>query len=113
MKIVRQIEAVAIANSATCTAYEYATNTPTVNVARVVVTGRYPEEGWARNTAVDEVVYVAEGQGHLQTEGSSHSLSPGDVVSIQKGEAVAWEGTLTLIIAAAPAWYPEQYEHQS
>ncbi len=98
-------------NGPTCVAFEYETGNPDINIARVEISGRYPETGYAANTAVTELVYVESGTGMVTVEDKHTTLNKGDVVLIEKGEQVYWEGTLTLIIACTPAWYPEQYEN--
>ena len=37
-------------------------------------------------------------------------LSEGDVVYIPPGEKFYWEGNMTIVLPAAPAWNPEQHE---
>ncbi len=110
MRLVRETGAEKHKNSATCTAYEYETSTPGINIARVDVSGRYPESGTAVNTKVAELVYVASGSGVVWCDDVSTQLSKGDVVSIAAGEHVYWEGVFALIIACAPAWSLDQYE---
>jgi mannose-6-phosphate isomerase-like protein (cupin superfamily) len=109
MKLVPKSESVKYQNAATCTAHEYETDTPDINLARVEVSGRYPEKGTAVNTEVTELVYVAAGSGVVSCNGVPTQLSEGDVVSIAPGEHVYWEGALTLVIACSPAWHPDQY----
>ncbi len=109
MKLVRAAESKRYENAPTCTAFEYETGNRDINVARIEVTGRYPLVGSAINTAVTELVYVAAGSGEVVVGGVSYALATRDVMSIEKGERVSWEGTMTLVIACAPAWTPEQY----
>ncbi|HEY0948227.1 MAG TPA: cupin domain-containing protein [Candidatus Paceibacterota bacterium] len=109
MKIIRKNEAGRFENAGTCTAFEYETGGSDINVARIEIRGRYPVEGNAINKAVRELVYVTEGSGVVSVNGIESKLSQGDVVTIEKGEAVFWEGELTLVIACTPAWTPEQY----
>lgn len=103
-------QAVEHQNADSCTAFEYETGTPDINIARIEVTGRYPEVGFAVNTKVTELVYVANGSGSVTVDDKHVPLAEGDVVTILLGEQVFWEGNLTLIIACAPAWYTEQYK---
>lgn len=109
MKIVRMSEASRYESAPTCIAFEYETGGSDINVARVEIRGRYPVEGSAVNNEVRELVYVIKGSGTVCIDGVTLKLSEGDVVAIEKGEAVFWEGELTLVIACAPAWAPEQY----
>lgn len=110
MNVIKKKCASEHSNASTCAAHEYDTGTPDINIARVEVNGRYPENGTAANTNVTELAYVAAGSGVLCCEKVCSELSEGDVVSIAPGEHVYWEGQLTLVMACSPAWYPEQYE---
>lgn len=109
MNIVRKDGAKRFENAATCTAFEYETGGGDINVAKIEIKGRYPVEGSAVNKEVRELAYVLQGAGTVSVNGKAHELSEGDVVAIEKGEMAFWEGELTLVIACAPAWTPEQY----
>lgn len=110
MKLVKQSDAVEYKNAPTCVAYEYETSTPDINIARIEISGRYPESGTAVNTKVTELVYVAAGTGIVCCDGVSTDLAEGDVLSIAPSERIFWEGQMTLIIACAPAWTLDQYQ---
>lgn len=111
MKVVRASEANRFENAATCVAYEYETEGTDINVARVEISGRYPVEGSAVNREVRELAYVLKGSGTVTVDGTESALAEGDVVSIERGERVHWDGTMTLLLACAPAWNSAQYEH--
>ncbi len=110
MKIVCGTDAKRFENASSCIAFEYQTGEPDINLARIEITGRYPLEGSAINKAVSELVYVQEGEGNVTVNNETIPLKKGDVVLIEKGERVWWDGRLVLIIACTPAWNPEQYE---
>lgn len=110
MKIVRADEAERYENAQTCTAFEYPTNDSKLNIARVEVSGRYPLSGSAVNKEVTELVYVASGEGRVSVNGTVEALSAGDVILIEPGEEIWWEGNLTLIISCSPPWTLEQYK---
>ncbi len=110
MKIVRKNESKEYKNAETCVAYEYITDDDEINIARVVIDGRYPMKGYAVNKEVKELVYVESGSGTIITNGTDFAISSGDVISIAQGEKIAWMGQLTLIISSSPAWTPDQYE---
>jgi mannose-6-phosphate isomerase-like protein (cupin superfamily) len=110
MKIVRSGEAQKFENAASCTAFEYDTHDTDINIARVEIRGRYPLSGSAMNTLVKELVYIEEGSGKVVINSVESAIEKGDVILIEKGERVFWDGTMTLIIACAPAWSPQQYE---
>ena len=111
MKYVSKNDAVEFKNAETCIALEYETGTPDINLARIDISGRYPEHGTAVNTKVTEIVYVLQGSGSVTVNGVFTALTAGDVISVAVGEAVFWEGELSLVIACSPAWYPGQYEN--
>jgi len=113
MKLVRAEDATRFENAESCVAYEYETGDLDINIARIEIVGRYPLEGFAVNTQVTELVYVESGRGQVCVDGIVHAINKGDVLSIQKGEKVSWNGTMTLVIACAPTWTPEQYEQHS
>jgi mannose-6-phosphate isomerase-like protein (cupin superfamily) len=99
------------ANSAHCTAYEYETKNPGINMCVAEINGRYPEEGYAINHQCAEMGYILKGMGKLVTEHQVAELVEGDVILIPPGEKYYWEGILTLVISASPAWHPGQHEH--
>jgi len=113
MRFVRASNAKRFKNAETCTAYEYETGSKDINIARIEIRGRYPLEGGAVNNEVSELVYVEQGEGNVSVNGILSGLCTGDVILIEKGEEVLWEGTLDLIISCAPAWTKEQYTETS
>jgi mannose-6-phosphate isomerase-like protein (cupin superfamily) len=110
MEIVRSGETIELQNARTCTVFEYPTNDPDANVARIWLNGRYPIRGASVNREVKEVVYVESGEGEVTVEGDTTALAAGDVIVLDKGESMCWEGKMVLIIFCSPAWYPDQYE---
>lgn len=110
MKIVRSHEAQRFENAASCIAFEYDMHDTAINIARVEIKGRYPLEGSAMNTLVKEFVYIEEGSGKVVINDAESLLQKGDVVLIEKGERIFWDGAMVLIIACAPAWSPQQYK---
>ena len=111
MKYISKDQAARHENSPVCTAFEYDAGSKDINIARIEISGRYPESGCAVNTLVTEIVFVENGSGVIVVNDEHIELSKGDVIHIERNEQVYWEGTLTLIIACTPAWYPEQYEN--
>jgi mannose-6-phosphate isomerase-like protein (cupin superfamily) len=110
MNIVRSDEAKRFESAESCVVFEYLTGSPAINVARAEIRGRYPLSGNACNKEVAELAYVTAGEGIVHVNGTSQTLQKGDVILLEKGEQVWWEGNLTLIISCAPAWKAEQYE---
>lgn len=111
MKFIKQTASIPHENSATCTAYEYETNETTINGARIVLSGRYPETGQAVNTISKELVYVLQGQGQAFIKDQRVSLAIGDQLLIEPNEPYYFDGHMELYIACSPAWQPEQHQH--
>lgn len=98
------------ANSPNCIAYEYPMKNSEMNIGVVEIIHRYPDEGYAVNHKCSEMGYILKGSGKLATETEQVNLSVGDVVYIPHGEKYYWEGNITVILPATPAWYPQQHE---
>ncbi|MBS0619892.1 MAG: cupin domain-containing protein [Verrucomicrobia bacterium] len=81
-----------------------------MNICVAEITQRYPNAGYAVNHKCSEIGYVLKGCGSLVTEATEVALSQGDVVFIPQGEKYYWQGDITVILSATPAWYPEQHE---
>ena len=97
-------------NSDVCKGQSFAANAP-LDLAEIEISGRYPEFGWAMNREVYEMVYVKAGQGSLAIRGEAETqLAAGDVVSVAPGQAFAWDGDMTIVMACSPAFSTEQYE---
>lgn len=92
-----------------CTVYEYPMENLAMNIGVAEITHRYPDQGFAVNHECTEMAYVVKGSGKLVTETKTVLLSAGDVVLIPAGEKYYWEGNLTLVLPATPAWHPEQH----
>lgn len=110
MEYISYESAVKHANSPNCTVYEYPMQNSEMNIGVAEITGRYPDEGYAINHKCSEMGYVLKGSGKLVTETEEVTLSSGDVVYIPRGEKYYWEGNITVILPATPAWYLQQHE---
>jgi mannose-6-phosphate isomerase-like protein (cupin superfamily) len=112
MEIITSNKAVAHKNSEDCLAYEYEfRGEKDINGAVIKLAGRYPESGKALNDICKELSYIVEGSGTLTQGGKIYTLSEGDMILIQPGEAYFFEGTLTMLISSSPAWYPGQHHN--
>ena len=114
MRIVQKAERIMSYASDTCTVYEhpYESGAP-LNTADIVLRGRYPENDqvWVRNTAVDALVNVIEGQGQLLRPGQAAELITTDEsIAIERGEPYAFDGHMVLKYVATPPWTPGQAE---
>ena len=111
MKYISQTKAEVFRND-TITSWEYETPSEVLNVARIMVTGRYPEHGYTSNTIADSVIHIIDGQGILGTQdGSRVELTAHDQLHIAIDDAYFFEGNLELLYAATPKWTPVQTKH--
>ncbi len=109
MEYVSCESAVKHANSPRCTVYEYPMHNSEMNIGVAEITDRYPDEGYAINDQCSEMGYILKGSGKLVTETGEVNLAVGDVVYIPHGERYYWEGNMTVVLPATPAWHPEQH----
>jgi hypothetical protein len=110
MKHISQSEAEVFKKGAV-TSYEYSTDSTTLNVAPIIIDGRYPESGFTKNTEVDAIVHVVSGLGKVGLKnGTEYSLVKNDQIHLLVDEAYYFEGSLEIIYAANPPWTPEQTE---
>lgn len=110
MEHVRLQDAIKHSNDPNCTVYEYPMKNSELNIGVAEITTRYPSQGYAINHECSEIAYILKGSGILVTENKTVKLSTGDVVYIPHGEYYYWEGAMTIILPATPAWYPAQHE---
>lgn len=98
-------------NSNTCQGVSFGVPGAPIDLAEITITGRYPEQGWARNLESHEMVRILSGTGKLLLEdGESTALQEGDVVHVSPKAWFAWEGQMVILIACGPAFDPEKYE---
>lgn len=97
-------------NSSTCHGEAYASDAP-LDMAEIVIDGRYPEQAWARNHQSHEMARVMSGQGKLLLkDGETMEVSSNDVIHVRPDTWFAWEGEMAILMACSPAFSPEQYE---
>lgn len=94
------------------TSWEYEMKQANLNVAPILIEGRYPEAGYTSNVLCDSIVHVVSGMGILATnDGTVVELSRNVQVHLAVGDAYYFEGDLEILYAATPAWTPEQTQH--
>jgi len=109
MKFVSLSSAQKFENTPSCIVYEYGGDT-SLSGAIAEIHGRYPEDGWAVNDEVKEMVFVLEGTGRVVTKSSEVQLKKDDMALIDKGEAYFFEGNaLRIFMPTTPAWTPDQH----
>lgn len=109
MKIAKKTQRKEFKNGNYCTAYEYPLGDAAINVALIVITGRYPEKGQAQNLSSKELAYVIRGKGSIAVGAHEFAIEEGDMVLIDPGEKFFWNGDMELFMPCTPAWTPEQY----
>jgi len=105
-----KLDGQAFKNSDTCNGVSFVARHAPLDIARIEINGRYPEEGFARNRQSHEIVYVTEGVGKVTIDGTETALTAGDAVHIPPDIPFAWDGHMTLIMATDPPFEPTQYE---
>lgn len=97
-------------NSSTCTVHEYGAG-GNIDMAVANINGRYPEHGSVVNEVSDEAMYVIAGAGQIATNDTTVTVSEGDVVLIEAGEAYYFEGAaLKVAMSCTPPWSPDQHK---
>jgi hypothetical protein len=97
-------------NTAQVTEFNFKGN-DTINDAEIVITGRYPLEGYAVNDISTALISVEDGEGAVAIKGEEPTnLQTGDRVLINPGEpyCLIALGQLAIRYIATPAWSPEQ-----
>lgn len=108
--IIKKADRVRNQNSQKCTAYEYPLKDKDINVAFIEIKGRYPDNGFATNEKVKELVFVVKGKGKIVVDGKEQILGEQDALLILPNEKYFFQGNLKLIETCRPAWYPEQHK---
>jgi len=93
-----------------CSVIEYPLNHEMLDIAIATIVGRYPDTGRVVNQKCSELGYVQQGMGRIVVNGNEFSLTAGDTVIIEAGEAYYWEGNMQLILSCRPAWTASQHQ---
>jgi mannose-6-phosphate isomerase-like protein (cupin superfamily) len=110
MEHIKKQDAIKHTHSSGCVVYEYPMKNVEMNIGVAEINCRYPDRGYAINHECSEMGYVLKGAGKLVIDTQEVILSEGDVVYIPQGGKFYWEGNMTLILPATPAWHPAQHE---
>jgi mannose-6-phosphate isomerase-like protein (cupin superfamily) len=82
-----------------------------VDIAQATISGRYPQKGFAKNTACEMLYYIVSGKASVSLkDGGDFELEPKDAFIFPVGCLYAVTGDFVALIISSPAWYPEQYE---
>jgi hypothetical protein len=113
MQIIRPDDAVRRANSSVCVVADYPTRSKELALVSIDIDGRYPETGKVYNTTCTMIAYVLRSDGgRIFYRGEECLLEPGSEVRIDRDDRYYWDGHLKLLVASAPAWYPEQHRFE-
>ena len=111
MKIIKENKALQGKNSDKCKTLEYSFGDKDIDLGVAIITGRYPEEGYAMNTKCKELVYIIEGSGNIHFENEECSFSKGDSVLIDINEKYYWNSEYCKVtMTCTPSWTPEQHK---
>jgi len=105
MKVWPEGSGFAFSNSAECFGESFDVLNAPLNLARITIGSRYPEEGYLYNLEAHEMVYVVTGSGSLHTPDSdTQKLSAGDAIYLEPGQRFAWDGDMSIVTACSPAF---------
>lgn len=103
-------EGVEFKNSDVCFGREYNPGSGTINIAKIFIKGRYPENGWSYLDESHEMAVVVRGNGYIETkDGEREDLDVGDVVYIEPKKRFCWGGDMDLIVPCGPAFDPSKH----
>lgn len=106
-----KLKGVPFENSPVCKGIGYAAEGASMDIAKIELTGRYPERGWVMNEISYEMAYVLSGSGEFIRENEETlQVGEGDVVSIEAGKKYAWCGMMTIIVPCNPPFDPTQHK---
>ena len=93
--------------------YKYPSLSKSLELSRMVVNGRHPENKKEYTIEHDcqFIVYITKGGGKIYAGGEVFEVKVGDTVYVPTENKFAVEGKgLEYITVDSPAWYPEQAE---
>ena len=92
--------------------YKYPTPTKEMDIARMVVKGRHPQDKnkFILEHACQFVFYVIKGRGKVYAGDAVFDVGKGDVVFVPTENKFAVEGDMEYITVDVPAFYLEQSE---
>jgi hypothetical protein len=98
-------------NSPFCKGIGYVAEGASMDIAKIELSGRYPERGWVVNEVSYEMAYVTGGSGiFMPKDGDTVEVGEGDVISIEAGNKYAWDGTMSLVVSCNPSFHPDQHK---
>ena len=111
MKIIKHKNVITKFNSTACKITEYPFENESFDLSIAQINGRYPENDYCLNKECDEIFLLTEGQVTLTKKGSQpETLTYGDSVFLNAGEAYFWNGNCRMVVSCSPAWNADQYK---
>lgn len=110
MQIVKQKKTKRVDLSTTASVEEYTMREPMINGSTVIISGRYPEKGYATNLKSHELALILSGSGVVATKSKKVSIELGDCILLQPKEKYYWNGHMALFIINTPKWNPRQHK---
>lgn len=80
-----------------------------ISGATVILSGRYPDKGFAINSVSHELVLVLSGSGVIGTKNKEFQIELGNCILIRPKEKYYWRGHMALFMACAPSWKTKQH----
>ncbi len=109
MQIIKQKKTRRVDASATTSVEEYVMRERRIGGATAIISGRYPEEGFATNAVSTELVLVLSGNGVIGHRGKETPIEMGDCILLKPKEKYYWDGHFALFIVCTPTWKPKQH----
>lgn len=110
-KIITNEEARKKKNSDNCLVREYDFKDKDVDIAKVIITGRYPKEGFVLNEKSKELIYIINGEGTINFENDFKIFSKGDSILIDKNTKFYWDSEyFEATITCTPPFDKNQYK---
>ena len=109
MQIVKQKQTHWVETAPSTTVEEYLMRDSDINGSTAIISGRYPEKGFAVNKVSKELALVLSGDGYIGTPKKKIPIVIGDCILIKPKEKYYWNGHMALFIACTPKWKARQH----
>lgn len=109
MQIVKQKQTHWTDPTSTTTVEEYQMGSPAISGATAIISGRYPQKGYAVNKKSTEMALVISGGGYVGTPRKKTPIVLGDCILIRPNEKFFWQGHMALFMACTPRWNQKQH----
>jgi len=110
MQIVKQKQTHWVETAPTTTVEEYLMRDTRISGATAIISGRYPEKGYAVNMVCHEMALVLSGSGYVGTKKKKMPIVLGDCILIKPKEKFYWQGHIAIFMVCAPRWTDKQHK---